>query len=64
MGQMRGIHCTLQSLLLIFPIRVLLFLIILFVRDQCLCVPKAELNTKNETKRPLLKWPVGFIFVV
>ena len=26
---------------------------ILLGLNQCLCLPKAELNTKNETKRPL-----------
>ena len=30
---------------------------------QRLCLPKAELNTKNEPKRPLLG-PVGFVFGV
>ena len=35
--------------------------------NQCPCLPKAELNTKNETKRPQTatsQWPVGFVFGV
>ena len=39
-------------------------LIILHGLFQCLCLPKAELNTKNETKRPLLNGRLVSILVL
>ena len=38
-------------------------LIMIFGFNQCMCLPKAELNTKNETEQPLLSCRlVSFFF--